>query len=530
MTSEDIELSSKTTTPPIQGWNARDALSAMNEQYAVEIENFFPGNGSVDLRNGNARAITGLDGQGLAFGSLRYNELDFMLISTVRTGVDKVWSSTGGAVTEISGAGVTAAPQFFQQFKDRTFMKDNIGKNPVYHWTGTGNIAASGFVGPGGADILLGPMTVYKNRIYFAYRSDVSTTGGLIAGLPEMWYSDLNAITGTLTKFDFASILQLGGYIQFIGKVTRAKDFSEDELFAVITSEGEVLLYGGDYPGSTSSWGLVGRYFIPRPLGSKSFFYLGSTLVIATRQGLYPMDAIMGGNFANQTSSLFGGQLSNIINKAYVAAVNATDAFVFAAVEYYFTGINYPKGNYLLINIPISATTAKQFVMNTITGAWTLFTNQHATAWTVYKDNLYYLSIIDGVTSFNSVGMRSDYGAYDEDPYNAGVKLARTIKLRPAYNYFGDTENYKQFTFCIPTVYQSNGLSLTIDADVDYANTTATSLNTDTSKGNSYQIYQTRCGLQGIGKAASIRIDGTVTDALLSLQVIEVFWTPANPA
>jgi hypothetical protein len=51
-----------TVAAPIGGWNARDALGAMDPLDAVTLQNFWPGTNSVILRNGYTKHATGLPG------------------------------------------------------------------------------------------------------------------------------------------------------------------------------------------------------------------------------------------------------------------------------------------------------------------------------------------------------------------------------------------------------------------------------------------------------------------------------------
>lgn len=500
---------SVTIPPPVKGWNTRDPVSLMDEQYAVEMVNFFPGFGSVDIRNGQTLQNT-LGTNAISLGTFKYGTTDALLVATNSGTLLNVTPGTGAGTDITGGAAITGSLMYFQQFKDRVFITGDFGLADVYHWTGTGNIAASAFTGPGGDDKLLGPMASYKNRLYFAYRAAfVAATPR--NGLLEIWYGGFDAITGALTQFSLNAIFRMGGYVSFIGSVTRAKDFSEDELFCIISSEGEILLYQGDNP-EASNWGLVGHYYIPPPCGPRAFFYFGSNLIIITRQGVYGMDSILSGGFGGKAgSSILNTSLDEIIKSAFVAAVNSVTLAQYD--DLIWTGIYYPRGNYLLINIPLSNNASEQFIMNTVTGAWCRFTNQNAFSWIVYQDRLYY------VNPQNTKLMRADDGYLDADPIGGAT---RVCKLRPAYNYFGDRTLVKNFTMARPVMYQSEGMQLTMDADIDYANTTATQTVTPDNTDTAYKFYQPVVGLKGIGKAASIRIDQSVTTKRMSIQAIEV--------
>ena len=55
--------STVTVAAPTGGWNARDALGAMDPLDAVTLQNWWPGTNSVLLRKGYTNHATGLPGQ-----------------------------------------------------------------------------------------------------------------------------------------------------------------------------------------------------------------------------------------------------------------------------------------------------------------------------------------------------------------------------------------------------------------------------------------------------------------------------------
>ncbi len=502
---------------PIGGLNTRDDPALMGPMYAQELENLFPGFGTIDNRTGitNATDTGSLTNAGL--GVFKYNTSNFLLISADGA----IWSWNGTTLTDIEGGAALASYPFiyFQQFRDRIFMKDDSGQHPVYHWTGTGNIVASGFAGPTGGDTLLGPMHVYKNRLYFAYRSTLAVNPR--TALPEIWYGGVDAVTGALTQFSFASVLRQGGYIMFIGSVTRAKDFSEDELFCVVSSSGEVLVYQGEYPGS-ASWSIIGKYFVPRPLGVKAFFYFGSDLIIMTIEGAFSMRSVMGGGFQESGSAILNGAITDIIRPSFAADYKSSSFGVAGEIDVFFdriwTGIHYPLNNQLLLNIAESSTTAHQYVMNTVTGAWCKFSGWNALAFAVYKDRLHFIT--SGTDVFRSVDTVADVNA-------TGSQVSRTEVLRTSYNDLGVPNQEKQFKEVRPTVEQNNGLNITLGVDVDYNEIPPTS-NVTNNAVLSSKVYKPRVGVIGIGNSAAIHFERTNTSQETSFKNFQVLWEDAD--
>lgn len=488
------------------GWSTKQPISSMDPTYSPEIENWFPNGNTVDLRKGYRKfATTG--GQSGTLGE--YTSEAGITYFVAGSGTDLYSIDTTGTTSDIDG-GATAANEFsWVNFKGRIILVYEGGGSDVYHWTGTGNIAASAFVGPAGDDKALRKVTSYKNRLYFSEYSAAS-----------VWYAGLDAVTGALTEFDLTSIFRKGGDIWFIGSISSTANNSQEEYFVIISRMGEIVLYQGDNP-SAATWSKVGHYFCSPPVGSRSFFYWGNDIVIITWEGALSLLSVMGAG-ADQTYAY----LTDEIQGAYKDLIDHS-----GTTTEYVSGIHYAKGNQLIINIHNKDTThvVYQLVMNTKTGAWTKFTNQQVFFFGILNGNLYF--------SYNLKNhiYRADYNAsgaaaFDEDPDNAGQALTRTTKLRHAVNYFGDSRNNKQFVDARPIFLGSRAagnISLASGVDIDYANTTQTSTQTYPSGTSTEALYKEKCGLAGTGKAASYRIDAVTADTL-KLQATEIFYNEGD--
>ena len=490
--------------PPTMGWNTKDPVSNMDQSYALEMLNFFPGSGTVDLRKGSSLHINNKIGNGKFIGHLaEYNQNSgtSFLLAFVSSGGKVYNCSVAGTATDISGAAVFPDLVFTVNFQNKIFIKGYDSTRDVQVWNGTGNVAAAGFTGPSGDDKALWKMTTYKNRLYFLGYQDGS-----------IWYGDVNAITGALVQFDVSSLLTRGGEILHIDTYS-GNYYQQQDIFVIVSSEGEVLLYQGDYPGSTT-WSQIGHLFIAAPAGKKSFFKWGNDLTILTNEGMISLSSILGSNLE--------GDYTYATDKIASAYKEAIASSLEAGLSNNISGVHYPNGPYISILFPFSVV----FVMNTITKAWAKFTYiaDYFGSQALFNNDLY----MSGYGSaFNDLIRKVNTGTYDDDTENPGTALTRQIKLRPAYNYFKDPYKNKQFTEAIPYIYMDQGLTLTMDSDVDFANVAATNTETDTSD-TSYKLYTPTMGLSGIGITASLRIDQTVTDKQMSLQAIKVKWIQAT--
>lgn len=506
---ESDKTFSKTIPPPVLGWNTKDPISQMNPLYSPGIENYFPGNGVVALRNGYTQHVK----TNIANGYFHLDELvnnagtHFLIAFTGGNG-DIYNVTSAGTGTQITGGFLTqSAENYTVNFRSKLYCKgySSAANSDMLACDGTAATRPA-FTGPGGDDKDLWRLTTYKGRLYALTISDAS-----------MWYGAFEATTGAMSQYDFQSLLVLGGKPWYIGSFSMTGGDITQEYFCMISEQGEVLLFQGDSPDDTT-WYLTSHFFIPAPVGRKSFFKWGSDILIVTYEGLVSLREYIGTPAGEDYTFL-----SDNIASEFKSAVAASVAY---SASNFIQGIVYPKGQYLLVNFPLEVASnagAVQFVMNTQTRAWTKFSGQAANAWSLLNNALYWAGSV--ISSLNGYVALADNGDKDVDPTDSSLTLSRTTKLRFAFNYLDKPEQTKILTECVPIVYESENLSLTLNADVDYSDNTATSANPTTGD-TSYKLYATtRCGLKADpGKAVSIRMDGTVSTKRRSIQAVEVFW------
>lgn len=509
--------------PPVDGWNTRDPISEMPPTYAVDCENFYSNGSSVDLREGYSLFTSGV-GNGAVSGNISTSLLTYSPPTGGQKLIAVVTSSSGVTVYSIDSSGVKTdiTPAAGQDsynctsvnFRGRIFLSDanaGIYSSPtVVVWNGTGLFVSAGFTSTA-VNGFFG-ITSYKSRLYMIEKDTMT-----------IWYGGVDAVTGALTKFDLQSIFQLGGRLLFCGSAGRSSDLNQ-EYFTAISNQGEVLLYQGDSP-SSSTWSLVGRYFLPKPLVleilggfvlyPRCFFYWGQDLVIMTIQGVVLLSSVISG------SSNSINYLSEKINSELLKNIDFNSLSEPALA----TGIFDSKNNRLIFKILKSNLEYETYVMSTVNYSWWKWTGINASSnFCSFNSDIYFWSPKTTYTGLDDARIFKLGGTKDLSLEDGTTTIPRTMLLRSSYNYLGDRSHVKTFTAARPVIYQSNGLDLTMGCDVDFANDVSTSRETDTSD-TAYKAYQPMMGLNGVGKCASIRIDGTATDKEMSLQAIEVFYT-----
>lgn len=430
---------STSVAAPVKGLNAKDSLADMDPQWAVELENMFPNLTSVDLRKGFESHSTGN-------GAVAVETLVEYAGPVTR----KLISAAGAVIYDATAAGAaTSIATGKSNAKWQTTMFGTAAGNYLYMVNGADapiHYDGSAFATPTLSGItatdIVGVMA-HQRRLFFTFNA--SLTFGYIA---------VASIAGAVSTFDIGGLCTKGGYIQALGSWTRDGGSGPDDVFVAITSEGEVVLYSGNDPSTAASWLLVGVFSIGKPIGRRCLEKVGSDLIVTTQDGAIPLATFL-------PIDRVGGWTKAISD-------NIHNDFLTAARSYGSTfgwqSLHYPQGSFAIFNIPMSGTTAFQYVVNTSTGAWCKFTNMNASCWSLFNGDLYF-------GGQGGVVYKADTGTNDN-----GSNI--DWKVKPAFNYYGARGMNKLFTMCRPHFTSNGSPSYAIDLNVDFSNKAATSVPT----------------------------------------------------
>lgn len=438
---------------PLAGLNFKDPLDRMDPNFALALDNFFPDNGALRIRGGSYQ----VDRAFLPASTF------YSMIETVRkTGTRDlficanhkayVWQYlTNYFSLDFPGA-VTSDDWNLFVFKHYLFFVNGVD-TPASNLLGVGALVPTGFTGP--ADIKkLVQGCGYKSRLYF-----------LESGTASLWYGGVSYITGALTEFPFGDQLQLGGYPMFCGTQT-SDEASSQNLFIVVSSMGEVLVWNGDYPGS-DTWYIQGRYFIAPPLGRKSYFYAGNDLHFITEQGVFPFSNLIGNV---QTAGRYQS-MSEYIDPKLTDSIRQVGNFT------NWQGINFPQGKMIIINVPTdsSGQNFEQYVQNTISKAWCHWTIP-AVCWVTFDRKLYYVTANGGF-------FQAEYGTADFIP---NIYFPQTVPVpiktfgRTAFSNCGIPFDNKLFGMVQAVTNSAANFNLGLEVDIDFAQDILTNVPTVT--------------------------------------------------
>ncbi len=355
---------------PVKGWMSQENFSAAEPQSAVILTNMFPEADAVRARRGHTEHATGMSGEVQSL--LRYVPAGTAaLFAAVGTEIFDVTSP--GAVGAAVVTGLTSA--YFQQTMFATsagqFMVICNGADGVRTYDGASWVdRTAAITGTSSAVNTFVQVVAHKKRLWFT----------AVASM-DLWFLGTEAVQGAATKFPVASLFKRGGYIQAMGTYSVDAGDGMDDLFVIVTSEGEVALYAGTDPTSGTTWELIGVYTIGDPVGRRCLFQVGGDLLIINQDGILPISK------AIKIDRAVAGKeaITANVRQAYTDAVRRSGTVQGWEI------VAHPLANMALLNVPASGSTAtQQFAFNTITGAYGLFTGMDANCWGHFEDVLYF--------------------------------------------------------------------------------------------------------------------------------------------
>jgi hypothetical protein len=430
---------------PIMGWNVRDPLPSMPPQYASIMDNTFCMPDSIMVRKGyeSWATFTGVgetvfDYDGATSGSEK------VFVAVDNAGACSVYDITAsGAVGAPVISGLTSAriKHAHMATSGGNFTYIVNGADDARLFDGTTwyqvNTGSSPYAITGIASSSLSDVITFKRRLWFV------ESGSLRA-----WYLPIDSVAGAAVSYDFGPVFKRGGSIVKIDTWSLDAGEGLDDHMVIFSSTGEVAVYRGTDPASASTWGLIGVFYEGAPLGTGRSCKFGGDLLVATHDGI-----------AQMSQSLMSSRVTTVTKLTdKVQPQMAQDAYNYSA-NYGWDLMLFPPQNMLIMNIPVDSTTSYQYVMNTISGAWSRWTGIPAKSWYFANDNLFFGA--DGYVGRMWQG-NSDNGTIV------------SADILPAYQNFGSASRLKRCTLCSLSIANDGTLEYGVRLEVDFSLNPAT--------------------------------------------------------
>jgi hypothetical protein len=418
-----------TVTAPIGGWNAINQLAAMSPNEAVIIDNWFCLPTELQSRKGYTLWSSGITGNIESFITYNGQSGNVGIFAVANnSGSCSVWNVTSQnpptAPTQVV-TGLTNAQWHFGQVSTTggTFTLAVNGVDYMLLYNGSTWQTVTGASTPyaiTGVDTrLLADVLVHHRRAWFVQKNSM-----------KCWYLATDAIAGAATSFDFAPLFIYGGSIAKIETWTLDAGNGMDDYFVVVTTAGEIAVYSGTNPADAATWSLNGVYYGGSPVGRNCTIKFGGDVLLLNKDGLVPLSQWLMSSRVNVKTS--------ITNKIQQRITDATTAY---ANNYGWQVVLNPPNNMLFINVPISTTQFEQYVMNTISGAWSRFTGVNSTCWAFINDTLYFgqggnvFKFWDGQTDNGEVINTDLLPAFSAFGSQSQVKRWTMAKVSMGYDY-----------------------------------------------------------------------------------------------
>lgn len=385
------------------GLNVADALDNMQPQYAIQMDNIIPDVDGDRVRKGYIKKLS---------------TATSVLIPILRGNTKKLIGAHVQDLTvynnfevESSKSGFSSDNWTYADFTDGSGAVHTIlanGSDTPQDYTSTLSDVGYTLTGFPSLDCPL----AFKNRLYF------------ISGDFQIAYSGIQSISGELTAFDVGSFFKKGGKLLSIANWTQDAGNGADDLFVLISTEGEVLIYAGTSP-ETYDWRMIGTFSIAKPVGKRCFSQLGADLILITQRGYFPLSSVLSDLRANRA----------LLNQKIDGITQGRDFTKRWEIHY------RPSTNWLIVNVPSDTGiyNYEQHICNLNTNAWCRFVGMDANSWAVLGDELYFC---------NGQGIfQADTGTTDD-----GANI--TFCLQKAYNNFG-TPLKKQLMRVVPHYYST---------------------------------------------------------------------------
>lgn len=420
----------------IKGWDQISSLANMEPDHAVQLDNWIPRPGYLEIRRGSEAWATGLGtGSTPVETILSYNSPNVLNGKLFGIAGGAIYDATAGGVA--TGTGITGLSNsrwqgtMFTNAAANSFMPIANGLDTplIYDGASWTNMTLTGVTAN---DIT--SWTNWKGRLWCTFAN--STKVGYLAN---------SAISGAVTTFDLGQQMGRGGFVTAISTWTQDSKQTVDEYIAFITSRGQVIVYQGTDPSTANTFALVGVYDLGAPIGQRCFLRISGNLWIICVDGILPMSEMLTQDRAAAAKVAPTTMIQN-------AMMNAARLY---KQNFGWQFMEYAKGQLAILNIPqVENNTSVQFVMNTLTGAWCQFTGMNANCWANLNDVPYYGGN-DGTI------WQWDIGSGDGD--NAIVATVQT-----AFNYFESRGHLKRWTMVRPILTTDGSVTPGVGLNIDF--------------------------------------------------------------
>ena len=354
---------------PVKGWVSNSNIADMPKNSAYRLDNWFPESNSIKVRDGHTE-----------HADLEESGLIRTLMAHSAGGTDTIFAAIGTYVFDVTAGGViTTASADITGLTSADFIWTNFqvsGGNYLYivngvdsarHYNGTAWATPSI---TGATSSTFSYVFPFKGRLFFIKKNTAT-----------VHYLPVDAVAGAVSTLEVGGELTLGGTLIAGAAITHDAGNGPEDYCGFISSEGEVVVYSGTDPSSSTTWSKKGTFRIGRPIGARCLLKIGGDLAVLTQDGVVSLVRSILLDRAAAERGAFSSNISNEFNKQY-----ALTGLIFG-----WQIATWPAGHMAIVNVPITdGVTYYKYVMNVLTGAWCRFKAIDSTCWLLAGDDLYF--------------------------------------------------------------------------------------------------------------------------------------------
>lgn len=372
---------------PIKGWVDNENIADMDEDAAYLMDNFFPETDSIRVRRGSDTYAT-LPTTDPVETVMVYNAGGTEAIFGAQAG--NIYDATaGGAIAVAALSGQTSDQYISLNFATSggTFHMAANGSDHPVNYDGATWQATPAITGVTGGAATLNYVWGFKARLFF-----------LQNGSATAWYLPSDSIGGAAAALNIAPELTLGGTLVAGGTLTIDSGLGPNDFCVFISSEGEAVIYAGDDPGDPTVWSLRGVFRISRPIGSRCLLRIGGDLAVLCADGVISLTKAL----QLDVAALQKAALSQNIRTAFARQYKVTGAMFGWQI------VSWPTAHMGIVNVPTAElSTANQYVINVLTGAWARYTGMggtgnNAVCFALAGTKVYFGSASGGIVEFET--------------------------------------------------------------------------------------------------------------------------------
>ncbi len=436
--SDPAFLTADSVPASVGGWDTLSPLASMEPDHAVVLDNWIPRPGYLEVRKGSQSFSSISGGSTTSINTLMAynapNTTNSMFFAVAGTTIYNVTAGSTASATSVTTLGSSQC-QYVNHSNNAgnhfLIMVNGTDTEQIYNGSTWSNLSVTGFTAGSAVNV-----ATHKGRLWFAVNN--STTA---------YYLPVGAISGAATNFELGPFFPMGGYLQAIGTWTIDTKQTVDEYIAFISSRGEVVVYEGTDPSSSSTWSEVGTYRVGAPIGRRCFTKIAGNLFLICVDGLIPMTEMLSTDrAADNRVSPFAQIMDTVRSSAKLYQAN---------FGWQFT--SYPRGQLGILNVPTSQNSVSlQYVINTLTGAPCRFLGMNANTWEIFNDAAYF------------GGNDGNVYLFDTDSADGSTPITATVQT--AFNYFGKRGIRKKFNSVRPLLTTDHTITPGLGINVDYDN------------------------------------------------------------